>query len=90
MKTFRTIPALLVTLVLCMGLLFSATSCAVVVKRDNGIQRGHHRNPNNPHHNYSASPKRDKGIRKEWHKNPNSPRHAKSINPGKSKGKPRK
>ena len=44
MKTFRTI----VTLVLCIGLLSGATSCAVFVKKDNGKHMGWQKTPKKP------------------------------------------
>jgi len=78
MKTFRALAMLL----LCMGLLFSTSSCAVFVTRDNGHHRGWHKNPNNPHHSYSTNPGKSKGS----YKNQNNPHHPNSTNPGKSKG----
>ncbi|MFA5819022.1 MAG: hypothetical protein WC854_07060 [Bacteroidales bacterium] len=57
MKTFKTIA----TLLLCLVLLFGATSCVVLVKKDNGRHKGWYKNPNNPHHPYSTNPGKTKG-----------------------------
>ncbi|MCX6320463.1 MAG: hypothetical protein NTX93_01475 [Bacteroidia bacterium] len=57
MKTFKTIA----TLLLCLVLLFGATSCVVLVKKDNGYHKGWFKNPNNPHHPYSTNPGKSKG-----------------------------
>ena len=57
MKTLRTIAIL----VLCMGLLFSATSCVVLVKKDNGKHKGWFKNSNNPHNPISTNPGKSKG-----------------------------
>jgi hypothetical protein len=61
MKTFKTIAIL----VFCIGLLFSATSCAVIVKKDNGKHSGWHKNPKKPpvHHNHHiTNPGKSKAI----------------------------
>lgn len=67
MKTFRT----LALLVLCVGFLFSITSCAVLVvpdngrhatyKHDNGNHYGWFKNSKNPHNPYQGY---DKGNHK--------------------------
>jgi hypothetical protein len=54
MKKFRT----LVILSLCTMLLFSATSCAVFVKKDNGQHKGWYKNSNNPHNPNSTNPRK--------------------------------
>jgi hypothetical protein len=70
MKTFA-------ALILCIGFLFSATSCAVFVVRDPG--------------RYVYVQKTDNGNHKGWYKNPNNPHHQPSnSNPGMHKGKPKK
>jgi len=51
-KTFRIIAILL----LCMGLLFSTTSCIVFVKKDNGRHKGWYKNSNNPHNHHITNP----------------------------------
>jgi hypothetical protein len=61
MKPFKTIA----TLLLCMGLLFSSTSCVVLVKKDNGKHKGWYKNPNNPHNPYSTNPGNSKGRQKK-------------------------
>jgi ABC-type oligopeptide transport system substrate-binding subunit len=60
MKRFKTIAVLL----LCMGFLFSTTSCVVLVKENNGKHKGWFKNPNNPHHPYSTNPGKSKGNHK--------------------------
>ena len=40
---------ILAVLSLCTMLLFSAASCAVFVKKDNGQHKGWYKNSNNPH-----------------------------------------
>jgi hypothetical protein len=57
MKTFRTIAFI----VLCIGLLFGATSCVVLVKEDNGKHKGWFKNSNNPHHPDNTNPGKSKG-----------------------------
>jgi hypothetical protein len=52
MKVFR----IIAILVLCLGLLFSITSCVVYDKDDNGRHSGWHKNSNNPHHSNSTNP----------------------------------
>lgn len=61
MKILRT----LALSVLCAGFLFSATSCAVMVKKDNGNHKGWFKNSNNPHHPYSTNPGKAKGKYKK-------------------------
>ena len=41
---------------LCAGILFGASSCVVLVKKDNGKHKGWFKNPNNPHHPHSTNP----------------------------------
>jgi hypothetical protein len=55
MKSFKTIAAL----VLCIGFLFSVTSCVVFVKKDNGEHKGWYKNTNNPHNPHSTKPEKD-------------------------------
>ena len=57
MKLFRVVAVL----ALCAGLLFGATSCAVMVQKDNGKHKGWYKNSNNPHHPYSTNPGKAKG-----------------------------
>lgn len=57
MKTFR----VEFVIVLCLGILFSTTSCLVLVEKDNGRHRGWHNNSNNPHNPNSTNPKKSKG-----------------------------
>lgn len=52
MKLFRTIA----TILLCMGLLFSTSSCAVFVTKSNPNHHGWFKNPHNPHNPYSTNP----------------------------------
>lgn len=47
--------------VLCAGFLFSLTSCAVMVRKDNGKHKGWYKNSNNPHHPFSTNPGKAKG-----------------------------
>lgn len=72
MKPFRTVTAL----ILCMGFLFSVTSCAVyvtkdrarpvfLVPKDNGRHNGWYKNPNNPHNFYSTNQGKNKGKSKK-------------------------
>jgi hypothetical protein len=60
MKSFRTI----IVLVFCMVFLYSTTSCAVFVVRDNGKHKGWHKNSNNPHTPFSTNPGKSKGNQK--------------------------
>jgi hypothetical protein len=52
MKTLR----LSLTLLLCIGFLFSVSSCMVFVSKDNGKHKGWNKNSNNPHHRNSTNP----------------------------------
>lgn len=61
MKLFRAVAVL----ALCTGLLFSTTSCAVMVQKDNGKHKGWYKNSNNPHHPYSTNPGKAKGKYKK-------------------------
>ena len=61
MKTFRTVAII----VLCMGLLFSTTSCVVHVQKDNGKHKGWNKNSNNPHNPNSTNPGKSKGKPKK-------------------------
>lgn len=61
MKLFRKVAMA----VLCMGFLFSATSCAVMVKGNNGQHKGWNKNSNNPHHYNSTNPGKAKGKHKK-------------------------
>jgi hypothetical protein len=45
MKTLKSI----LILILCLIVVFSSTSCVVLVKRDNGNHKGWFKNPKNPH-----------------------------------------
>jgi len=56
-KTIRTI----VLLVFCIGFLYSLTSCAVLVVKDNGKHKGWYKNSNNPHHPSTTNPGHNKG-----------------------------
>lgn len=56
MKSVRTTITLLVGIVL----LFSVTSCVVLVGKDNGQHRGWYKNSNNPHHPNSTNPGKSK------------------------------
>ncbi len=49
---------------LCAGFLFSATSCAVMVRKDNGKHKGWYKNSNNPHHPFTTNPGKAKGKSK--------------------------
>jgi len=60
MKTFR----IVVMLMMCLGFLFSISSCTVFVKSDNGQHKGWYKNSNNPHHNNSTNPGKSKGKSK--------------------------
>lgn len=67
MKTIKTLAILIV----CIGLLFSASSCTIVYfKKDNGKHRGWYKNPNNPHnprhqnHPNESHPEKQKGKSK--------------------------
>jgi ABC-type oligopeptide transport system substrate-binding subunit len=61
MKTLKRITVQL----LCMGLLFGATSCVVFSKHDNGKHKGWVKNSNNPHHPNSTNPGKSKGNSKK-------------------------
>jgi len=71
MKSIRTIAKI----VLCLGFLYSATSCAVFITRDNGRHvfvpgnngkhNGWYKNPNNPHNPYSTNMENGKGKGKQ-------------------------
>lgn len=51
---------------LCIGFLFSATSCTVVFfKKDNGKHNGWHKNPNNPHNPNNPQQEKQKGKSKQ-------------------------
>lgn len=60
MKLFRKIAVL----ALSAGILFGASSCAVMVQKDNGKHKGWYKNSNNPHHPYSTNPGKSKGKSK--------------------------
>jgi len=49
--------------VFCLALLFVASSCAVVVRKDNGKHRGWFKNRNNPHHPRTTNPGIYKGSK---------------------------
>jgi hypothetical protein len=51
-------------LILCAGLIFSTSSCAVYVKDDNGQHKGWNKNSNNPHHSNTTNPGHTKGNSK--------------------------
>lgn len=57
MKTLRVVSIL----VLGIGLLFSASSCAVFVKHDNGRHRGQYLAPGNRNHPQNSNPEHHKG-----------------------------
>ncbi len=65
MKIIKTIALLL----LCLGLLFSTTSCVVYhpkqAKHDNGKHLGWYKNSNNPHHPHSSNQGKAKGKHKK-------------------------
>lgn len=63
MKKLKT----LVVIVLCSGLLFSLSSCLVLVK-DNPKPRGWFKNTNNPHHPKSTNPGKGNSKHKNKHK----------------------
>lgn len=56
MKRLKTIAVL----VLCLGFLFSTTSCVVLVKDDNGKHKGWFKHSHNPHHPNSTNPGKNK------------------------------
>jgi hypothetical protein len=60
MRTLKKIAILL----LCTGLLFSTSSCVVLVKKDNGKHKGWFKNPNNSHNPISKNPGMSKGKSK--------------------------
>lgn len=64
MKIIRKI----IVIILCAGLLFGYTSCAVFVVKDNGKHKGWYKNSNNPHHPKSTNPGHSKGHSKGKHK----------------------
>jgi len=51
----------LVILVLCTGILLSASSCVVYMKGDNGRHKGWFKNSHNPHHPYTTDQAKRKG-----------------------------
>jgi len=61
MKSFKTI----IALVICIGFLFSATSCVVFTPKHNGSPQGYHKNSNNPHHPMSTNPGNAHGNNKK-------------------------
>jgi ABC-type oligopeptide transport system substrate-binding subunit len=48
-------------IVLCSGLLFGSTSCAVFITENSDQHKGWFKNPNNPHHPFSTNPGQHKG-----------------------------
>jgi len=52
-------------LVICIGILFGSTSCAVNLKHDNGKHKGWYKNSNNPHHRQSTNPGKAEGKHKK-------------------------
>jgi hypothetical protein len=52
---------IVVVLILCIVFLFNATSCFVLVKKENGKHQGWYKNPNNPHNPNSTNPGKSKG-----------------------------
>ncbi|MCF8298754.1 MAG: hypothetical protein K9J13_14495 [Saprospiraceae bacterium] len=60
----KTIKIFTLTL-LCIGLLFSTTSCSVLVVKDNGKHKGWYKNTNNPHHPNTTNPGKAKGKHKK-------------------------
>lgn len=56
MKTLRT----LVIVIICTMFLFSAVSCVVLVKKDNGKHKGWSKNTNSPNSSNSEKSKRKK------------------------------
>lgn len=56
MNSFR--PA--ITILFCIVILFSVTSCIVLTGKDNGHHRGWYKNSNNPHHPNSTNPGKSK------------------------------
>jgi hypothetical protein len=50
MKSLRTITILALSFML----LFSTTSCVVLVREDNGLHKGWFKSPNNPHNHQKA------------------------------------
>jgi hypothetical protein len=59
MKTIKTVAIL----GLCMGLMFSTTSCLVLLTENNGTPKGWNKNTNNPHHSNTTNPGHTKGKR---------------------------
>ena len=64
MKTVRRLPIL----IFCLTLLLSMSSCAVLVRNDNGRHKGWNKNSNNPHHTQSTNPGHHKEKQKGKHK----------------------
>lgn len=60
MKTLR----MILKLTLCATILFSTSSCLVLVDKDNGKHKGWRKNSNNPHHPHSTNPGKSKGNKK--------------------------
>jgi len=51
-----------IVLVICSTLfLFSQSSCVVLVRKDNGLHKGHYKSPNNPKPSKSFSPGKSHG-----------------------------
>ena len=46
------------------AILFTAESCVVLVKEDNGKHKGWYKNPHNPHHQFSNNFGQGKGKHK--------------------------
>ena len=46
----------LLVIAMCLGFLFSTTSCVVVAPKDSGKHKGWYKNTNNPHHPYTTNP----------------------------------
>jgi hypothetical protein len=57
MKKFKSGAALIFLLVF----LFSATSCSVYFKKDNGNHNGWYKNSNNPHNSIGSKPGKSEG-----------------------------
>ncbi|MFH2143060.1 MAG: hypothetical protein ABIJ97_11590 [Bacteroidota bacterium] len=45
-----------IIILLCLGIMFSLTSCLVFVKEDQATHKGWFKNSNNPHHPLSTNP----------------------------------
>jgi len=63
MKNIKTV---IILLIFCTGLLFSTTSCVVLVKEDRGRHNGWFKNPKNPHNVFYSGPEKNKGNK--WNK----------------------